>query len=101
MEFTKYLIITANSKKPNWGKPNVKLIDKLEGNTIPANSIPLELKIKIPDEAFKKPTFKAVIEVPKDKVSGVVIHSDVATKIENIISEELGFKMQVNVIHET
>lgn len=58
----------------------------------------MRIQIEIPDEVFDKPQFQASIKVPKDAVSAPVISAEIVDNVEEIIKQQTGFEVKLNLI---
>lgn len=98
MNVTKYLVITP-AQSYYRGKPSIKMLDKLSGkNSIPSNAVVLKLNLDLPDALFVKPQLEAHIVVKPDQVSKPVISPEVLQNIQQVMNQQLGVEMQINVV---
>lgn len=62
------------------------------------NEIAVKLNIEVPDELFSKPSLEASISVPKDAISKPVIEAEVVDNIQEIIKQNTGFEVKLNLV---
>ena len=62
------------------------------------NEIAMKLSLQIPDEIFEKPQLSASITVPKEAVSAPVIEAEIIDNVEQIIEQQTGFKVKLEVV---
>jgi hypothetical protein len=62
------------------------------------NEVALRLNLELPDELFTKPRLEATIAIPKDAVSAPVIEAEVVDNVEQIIKQQTGFEVRLQVI---
>ena len=80
-------------------KSTVKLLDKLSEKTkIPSNSVVLKLNLELPDALFKKPQLEASITIDNDQVSKPLINGQTIHNIQEIVSQQLGVDLSINVV---
>lgn len=65
-----------------------------------ANEIAVKVAIEIPDEIFDKPALTAQITVPKEAVSKPVIAAEVIDNVQDIIKQNTGFEVKLEVIEK-
>lgn len=62
------------------------------------NEIALKLNIELPDAIFTKPTLSANVVVPKEAVSKPVIEAQVIDNVQEIIKQQTGFDVRLEVV---
>lgn len=63
-----------------------------------ANEVAVKVTIELPDEIFEKPSLQANIVVPKEAVSKPVIEASVIDNVEQIIKQNTGFEVRLEVV---
>lgn len=90
--------VKIEAKKPNkyssiWNFGSVSAF-KTKPST-KANEISIRLEVNVPDKYFDVPELQAKITVPDDAINNV-ISPDVESNIAQIISEQLGMRVNVS-----
>lgn len=95
MQINQYIVI-----KRTGGKYAHKYSSRLAKNSpgLDSNEIAMKLSIEVPDDIFDKPTLQAKITVPKEAVSRPVIESTVIDNVEQIIKQNTGFEVKLEVV---
>lgn len=66
--------------------------------SLDADEIAVLVMLELPDAIFEKPTFQANIEVPASAVSKPVIEASVIDNVEEIIKQNTGFEVRLEVV---
>lgn len=66
--------------------------------SLQSNEIAVKVSIEVPDEIFDKPALTAEIVVPKEAVSKPVISADVIDNVQDIIKQNTGFEVKLEVV---
>ncbi len=94
MQITQYIVI---KKKNRWsyGSRMTK-----SNPAIASNEIAVKVMIEIPDAVFDKPTLQAQITIPEEAVSRPVISAEVVDNVQEIIKQNTGFDVRLEVIEK-
>lgn len=64
------------------------------------NEIAVKVSIEIPDAIFERPALTATIKVPDTAVSKPVIEAEVIDNVQDIIKQNTGFDVKLEVVSE-
>lgn len=62
------------------------------------NEIALRIEVNVPDAVFEKPQLEATINVPEEAVNAPVISAEVVDNVEEIIKQNTGFEVKLNLV---
>lgn len=72
-----------------------------KGNpTLKKDEVAVRINLELPDALWNKPSLQANIVVPEEAVSNPIITADVIDNVENIIKENTGFTVSLQVIEK-
>lgn len=72
-----------------------------KGNpALASNEIAVKVSLEIPDAIFDKPSLEAQITIPEDAVSKPVIEASVIDNVQEIIKQNTGFEVKLEVVNE-
>lgn len=91
MIITSYLVIKKNGYRAS--TRITKTVPSLD-----YNEIAVKINLQVPDELFSKPRLEASITVPKEAVSSPVIEAEVIDNIQDIIKQNTGFEVRLNLV---
>lgn len=92
MQISQYIVIKKTSKwryssRMTKGSP-----------ALASNEIAVKVVLEIPDEIFDKPALVANISIPEEAVSKPVIEAQVVDNVEQIIKQQTGFDVRLEVV---
>lgn len=92
MQISQYIVIKKTSKwryssRMTKGSP-----------ALASNEVAIKVALEIPDAVFDKPSLEAKIVIPKEAVSKPVIEAQVIDNVEQIIKQNTGFEVKLEVI---
>lgn len=93
MQISQYIIIKKRNKW-SYGSRMTKEIPALA-----SNEIAVKVSLEIPDAIFEKPSLEAKIKVPDSAVSKPVISAEVIDNVQDIIKQNTGFEVKLEVIN--
>lgn len=96
MRISNYIVVKANKR---YGRVH-SVSSRLTKNrpSLEANEIAVKVNLELPDELFDKPQLEATVKVPKEAVSAPVIDAEVVDNVEQIILDQTGFHVKLEVI---
>lgn len=94
MKISQYIIIKKKNKW-SYGSRMTK-----ESPALASNEIAVKVSLEIPDAIFDKPTLEAQIVVPEEAVSKPVISAEVIDNVQDIIKQNTGFEVKLEVVSE-
>lgn len=59
------------------------------------------LEMKLPAALFKKPTFRASVEIPSDRVTPEKIDAVVLDNVRDVLEQQTGFRVEVALVEPT
>lgn len=65
-----------------------------------ADEVAVKVNLELPDALFDKPSLEAKIVVPKEAVSKPVITADVIDNVQDIIKQNTGFEVRLEVVEK-
>lgn len=71
-----------------------------ESPALASNEVAIKVVLTLPDAIFDKPTFEAKIEVPNEAVSQPVITAEVIDNVQEIIKQNTGFEVKLEVVEK-
>lgn len=92
MQISQYIVI----KKTNRWKYASRMTRS--SPALAANEIAVKVSIEIPDEIFDKPALTAEIKIPKEAVSKPTISAEVIDNVQDIIKQNTGFEVTLQVV---
>ncbi len=100
MKIDKYIVVSATPSR--WGSsflPKLKMVERKP--TLEGNEVALRLNIELPDALFKRPTLEATFKIDERMAPKVEITQEVVSNIENLIKENIGMNIHVQLVeHE-
>lgn len=95
MQISQYIVIKKGGKG-YYARYTSRLT---KGNpALASNEIAVKVSIEVPDEIFDKPSLEAKITVPKEAVSQPVISAEVIDNVQEIIKQNTGFEVTLQVV---
>lgn len=92
MQISQYIVV----KKTNRWKYTSRMT---KGSpALASNEVAVKVSIELPDEIFDKPSLHANIVVPKEAVSKPIIEAGVIDNVEQIIKQNTGFEVKLEVV---
>ncbi|MEQ9131132.1 MAG: hypothetical protein RJQ08_13505 [Salinisphaeraceae bacterium] len=93
-----YLILQAEG--PIWAPVQKVKADRVTAKppALKANQRALKLSLKIPRALFATPQLAANICVPDEAISAPIIDVETVTRIEELVSREVGVSLQISVV---
>jgi len=97
MEISQFIIIkgrkvNAYSNRRAYSSRMTKGKPRLEHD-----EVAVQVKLELPEELFDKPALVAKVSVPKEAVSQPVITADVVDNVEDIILQNTGFEVKLEI----
>jgi hypothetical protein len=71
-----------------------------ENPALAANEVAVKVTLELPDAVFEKPAFEAKIEIPEAAVSKPVINAEVVDNVQEIIKQNTGFTVKLELIEK-
>lgn len=68
--------------------------------SLDADEVAVKINLELPDALFDKPSLEAKIVVPKEAVSKPVISADVIDNVQDIIKQNTGFDVRLELIEK-
>ena len=96
MQISQYIII----KKGGGYYPRYSSRVTKGSPSLAANEVAVKVKLELPDAIFDKPAFEAEITVPEEAVSKPVITAEVVDNVEEIIKQNTGFEVTLQVVEK-
>ncbi len=100
MKISQYIIVKGKKK----GTYSYRTYSSRMSKTNPkldADEVAVKVTLELPDAIFDKPTFEAKINVPEDAVSRPVIESSVIDNVQEIIKQNTGFEVRLEVVEKS
>jgi hypothetical protein len=97
MQISQYLIVRKYGN-PSWPKFSSRLT--AGSPALSSNEIAVKLNLILPDAIFDKPAFEAKVVVPDEAVSKPVITADVIDNVEEIIKQNTGFEVKLEIVEQ-
>lgn len=94
MKVSGYLIVGYDPNRR--GKASLRITKTMPG--LDWDEIAVKLNLELPDELFIKPHLQADITIPADSVSPPHIEAETINDIEEVVSRELGVKLDLSII---
>lgn len=95
MRISQYIVI---KKKPRWGYSSRMT---KSNPALASNEVAVKISIEVPDEIFEKPALQAEIVIPQGIVPKPVITAEVIDNVQDIIKQNTGFEVKLEVIDRT
>lgn len=95
MEISQYIIVkrTGNGYYKRYTSRLTKASPALA-----SNEVAVKVRIELPDAIFDKPAFEAKVVVPEEAVSKPVIEASVIDNVEQIIKQNTGFEVKLEIV---
>lgn len=94
MRISQYLIV----KKSSGWRYTSRLTAKVPA--LSPNEVAIKIAVEIPDAIFTRPALEAEIKVPESAVSKPIITAEVIDNVQDIIKQNLGFDVKLELIKE-
>lgn len=98
--------LILSPKMATWGaKPRVDgvKIPRVTKNApdLKSNEVAVKLAIEVPKSLFLKPSLKASIVVPEDRVSQTVITPEITDNIHDVVKQNTGIDLNISILNQT
>lgn len=96
MKITPYIII----KRTGQYVYNRKYTSRMTVGSpaLASNEIAIKLSLEVPDAIFDKPALEAKITIPEEAVSKPVISAETIDNVQDLIKQNLGFEVKLEVV---
>ena len=92
MQISQYIIV----KKTNKWKHSSRMT--VGTPALASNEVAVKVVLTLPDAIFDKPAFEAKVVVPEEAVSKPVITAEVIDNVQEIIKQNTGFEVKLEVV---
>lgn len=96
MKISQYIIV----KKGGGYYPKYTSRMTVGSPALQSNEVAVKVSIEMPDEIFDKPSLVAELKVPKEAVSQPVISAEVIDNVQDIIKQNTGFEVKLEVVEK-
>lgn len=96
MQISQYLIV----KKGNGYYPKYTSRMTVGSPALASNEVAVKVVLTLPDAIFEKPAFEAKVIVPDEAVSKPVISAEVIDNVQDIIKQNTGFEVKLEVVEK-
>jgi len=94
MQISQFIVVRKN----NW-RYSSRMTQKVP--SLASNEIAVKVVLEIPDAIFTRPALSAQITIPNDAISKPVINAEVIDNVQDIIQQNTGFDVRLEVINAT
>ena len=99
MQISQYIIVKKSARwKASTGYYSSRMT--VGSPALDANEVAVKVSIELPDEIFDKPSFEAKVTVPQEAVSKPVITADVIDNVQDIIKQNTGFEVKLQIVEK-
>lgn len=100
MKISQYIIIKG--KKTSTYSSYRKYTSRMSKGSpkLDSDEVAVLVSIELPDALFEKPSLQASIVVPKEAVSKPVIEAAVIDNVQDIIKQNTGFEVKLEVVEK-
>ena len=98
LDLSFYLVI-KRTKQYRYSTGNLSVVKTTRtAPAIKANEIAIKINMKLPETLFERPQLQANINIDEKKVSPKIIEADVLENITEIVEQQLGIDLTINLV---
>lgn len=95
MQISQFIIVKKKDRQYGYTSRLTQNMPALQ-----ANEVAVKVTLSIPDAIFKKPALEAQITIPESAVSKPTISAEVVDNVEQIIKQQTGFDVKLEIIEK-
>lgn len=100
MKIDQYIVVKGKKRNTNSSARIYSSRITKNKPSLDYDEVAVKVELEIPDAMFEKPALEAKIVIPKEAVLSPVISADVINNVEDIILQNTGFEVKLQVIEK-